>query len=65
MNYAVSPGGTDCWEMNIRLGLGHSSNVSDFRSAGEAVDWLLDTYPGVPLELNITSLLTYEKETNV
>ena len=64
MNYSVSPGGKDCWEMDVRTGLGHSSNFSDFKSAGAAVDFILDKYPGVPLELNITSLQAYEREIN-
>lgn len=64
MNYSVSPGGIDCWEMDVRVGLGRSSNYSDFKSAGDAINFILDKYPGVPLELNITSLQAYEREKN-
>ncbi len=65
MNYSVSPGGVDCWEMDIRTGIGHSSNVSDFKTAGEAVNYLLDKYPDTTIELTLKSLKAYEKETNV
>ena len=61
MNYAVSPGGIDCWEATIQR-YGHSSTASDFKSAGEALDWVLDRYPAQMLELTVTSLPAYEKE---
>jgi len=61
MNYAVSPGGIDCWEATIQR-YGYSSTASDFKSAGEALDWVLDRYPAQMLELTVTSLPTYEKE---
>lgn len=62
MRYSDSPGGVDCWEMDIRLGLGHSANISDFKTAGDAVNYILDKYPGVRIELAITSLQAYERE---
>ena len=59
MEYSVSPGGKDCWEATVYTGLGHSSNYSEYRSAGEALDHLLSIYPGVELELDVTSLEAY------
>jgi hypothetical protein len=61
VNYAVSPGGIDCWEVNIQ-GYGNSSTASDFKTAGEALNWVLDRYPAQMLELVVTSLPAYEKE---
>jgi hypothetical protein len=61
MNYAVSPGGVDCWEATIQ-GYGYSSTASDFKTAGEALNWVLDRYPAQMLELVVTSLPAYEKE---
>jgi hypothetical protein len=61
MNYAVSPGGIDCWEATIQR-YGYSSTASDFKSAGEALNWVLDRYPAQMLELKVTSLPAYEKE---
>jgi hypothetical protein len=61
MNYAVSPGGIDCWEATIH-GYGYSSTASDFKTAGEALNWVLDRYPAQMLELVVTSLPAYEKE---
>mgnify|MGYP003330796909 FL=1 len=58
MEYSVSPGGVDCWEINIQH-YGASENYSDFKSAGEAVNFLLDKYPGRELNLDITSLAAY------
>lgn len=63
MEYSVSPGGRDCWEVHVP-GYGCSSNYDGFKSAGEALEFVLDKYPGVPLELNVISLLAYEKEMN-
>ena len=59
MEYSVSPGGKDCWEATVYTRLGHSSNYSEYRSAGEALDHLLSIYPGVELELDVTSLEAY------
>lgn len=61
MNYAVSPGGVDCWEVTIQR-YGSSSTVSDFKTAGEALNWVLDKYPAEMLELTVSSLPAYEKE---
>jgi len=59
MEYSVSPGGKDCWEATVYTDLGHSSNYSEYRSAGEALDHLISVYPGVELELDVTSLEAY------
>jgi len=59
MDYSVSPGGINCWEADVELGLGHTKNYSEYRSAGEALDHLLSVYPGVELELDVTSLEAY------
>ena len=61
MNYACSPGGVDCWEINIQ-GYGESTCVSEFKTAGHALQYLLDNYPTDELELNVKSLNWYEKE---
>lgn len=68
MEYSVSPGGVDCWELNIEhryndsLVYGPGRCVSDFKTAGDAVNWLLDRYPEQMLELTITSLNAYYKD---
>jgi hypothetical protein len=62
MEYSVSPGGIDCWEVNVP-GYGCSENYSDFKSAGEAVEFVLDKYPAEELQLNIISLQAYERLT--
>ena len=61
MNYSCSPGGVDCWEVTIQR-YGSSSTVSDFKTAGEALNWVLDKYPAEMLELTVSSLPAYEKE---
>jgi hypothetical protein len=61
MNYSVSPGGTDCWEATIN-GYGTSSTATDFKTAGEALNWVVDRYPDEMLELTVVSLPAYEKE---
>jgi hypothetical protein len=60
INYAVSPGGIDCWEATIQ-GYGNSSTYSDFKTAGDAVNYMIDKYPDEMLELTIMSLPAYEK----
>ena len=59
MEYSVSPGGKDCWEATVFTGLGHSQTYGEYKSAGEALDHLLSVYPGVELELDVTSLEAY------
>ena len=61
MEYSCSPGGVDCWEATIQR-YGSSSTVSDFKTAGEALNWVLDKYPAEMLELTVSSLPAYEKE---
>ena len=61
MEYSCSPGGVDCWEATI-TGYGTSSTASDFKTAGEALQWVLDRYPDEMLELTVVSLPAYEKE---
>jgi hypothetical protein len=57
MNYACSPGGVDCWEVSI-----DGWCVSDFKTAGEALQYVLDKYPYDELNLNVKSLNWYFKE---
>lgn len=61
MNYSVSPGGIDCWETTIN-GYGTSTTASDFKTAGDALNWVIDRYPDEMLELTVISLSAYEKE---
>lgn len=58
MEYSCSPGGIDCWEATIQ-GYGESSTASDFKTAGEALNWVLDRYPDEMLELTVSSLKAY------
>ncbi len=61
MNYSCSPGGVDSWEVTIN-GYGESTTASDFKTAGEALDWVVDRYAGEMLELTVISIPAYEKE---
>ena len=58
MEYSCSPGGVDCWEITIQS-YGYSENYSDFKTAGDAVNFLLDKYPSREMNLDITSLGAY------
>jgi hypothetical protein len=60
MNYACSPGGVDCWEATIQ-GYGTSTTVSDFKTAGRALNYVIDKYPNEVLNLTVMSLPAYEK----
>jgi hypothetical protein len=59
MEYSVSPGGKNCWEATVYTGLGHSTNYSEYKSAGDALDHLLSVYPAVNLEVDVMSLEAY------
>lgn len=59
MDYSVSPGGINCWEMDVRTKLGHSSNYSDFPTAGHALNQLIRYYPDQSFVINVTSLDAY------
>ena len=61
MNYSCSPGGIDCWEVTIQ-GYGHSTTTSDFKTAGDALNYVIDKHPSEVLELSVTSFKAYEKE---
>ena len=61
MNYACSPGGVDCWEATVQM-YGSSNTAPDFKTAGQALNWVLDRYPDEVLELIVTSYPAYEKE---
>ena len=41
---------------------GTSTTGSDFKTAGDALNWVLDRHPDEMLELIVTSHLAYEKE---
>ena len=60
VEYSVPPGGVDCWEITIQ-DYGHSTCISDFKNAGEALNYLLDKYPHDELQLNIRSLSWYRE----
>jgi hypothetical protein len=59
MEYSCSPGGIDCWELEINEGLGHSSNYTDFETAGNALNHLIRMYPDVSHEVDIIGLPAY------
>jgi len=61
VEYSVSPGGVDCWEMEVRTGIGEHKNYSDYKTAGEALNHLISLYPDEQLSINITSLKAYFK----
>ena len=70
MEYSCSPGGIDCWELETREKLGCSINHGEFKTAGEALNYLLTIYPGIQHEVDIISLEAYNnlmerEETNV
>ena len=57
MDYSCSPGGVNCWEVSV-----DDWCVSDFRIAGDALQYVLDKYPYHELNLNVKSLNWYFKE---
>jgi len=57
MDYSCSPGGVNCWEVSI-----DEWYTSDFKTAGDALNYVLDKYPNQELELNVKSLNWYFKE---
>ncbi len=61
MEYSVSPGGIDCWEMDVKTDLYFSRVYSDFKTAGEAINKLIELHPDKELEVEIMSLNAYNK----
>lgn len=57
MDYSVSPGGVNCWEMIIG-----NKCYSDFKTSGHALDHLLIMYPDSSFNLSVVSLANYFKE---
>ena len=64
INYSVSPGGKDCWAVEVESGKGVRSRLfyrEGFNSAGQALDFLLEQYPERALEVSVKSLSWYFK----
>lgn len=61
VNYSCSPGGIDCWELNIQ-GYGYSTCISDFKTAGDALNYLVKHYPDQAMDINVRSLDWYFKD---
>lgn len=60
MEYSVSPGGIDCWEVTVQE-YGHSSNYSDFKTAGDALNYIINLYPEKTIKAEVISLGVYNK----
>ena len=61
VEYSVSPGGVDCWEMEVREGIGQHKNYSEYKTAGDALNHLISLYPDEQITVNVTSLNAYFK----
>ena len=61
VEYSVSPGGIDCWEMEVRTGIGQHTNYSEYKTAGDALNHLISLYGDEQISVNITSLNAYNK----
>ena len=59
MQYSCSPGGVDCWETTIQ-GYEESSTASDCKTAGKALDWVINKYPNDILKIRVMSLQVYD-----
>jgi len=59
VNYSVSPGGIDRWEMNIYTPQGYVANFSEFKTALEALEFAMEHYPTRELSVSIKSLEWY------
>ena len=57
VDYSCSPGGVNCWEVSI-----DEWCVSDFKTAGDALNYVLDKHPHQEIDLNVKSLNWYFKE---
>jgi len=57
MDYSCSPGGVNCWEVVV-----DEWCTSDFKTAGDALNYVLDKYPNQEIDLNVKSLNWYFKE---
>jgi hypothetical protein len=60
VEYSVSPGGVDCWEAEVR-GYGQTTNYSEYKTAGEALNHMLSLYGDNELNVNVISLTAYAK----
>jgi len=61
MEYSCSPGGIDCWEIEVKEGLGYTTNYTDFKTAGDALNYLISLYPDQYIDVDIKSLIAYHK----
>lgn len=64
INYSVSPGGKDCWAVEVESDDSVRSQLlyrEGFTSAGQALNFLLEQYPERVLEVEVKSLSWYFK----
>jgi hypothetical protein len=59
VNYSVSPGGVDCWEMTMDLG-NYKPHFGEFKTASEALEFAMEHFPTRELSVRIKSLEWYE-----
>jgi hypothetical protein len=58
VNYSVSPGGIDEWEMNVYLP-NYTAHFSEFKTLNEALEFVMKHYPTRELSVSIKSLEWY------
>jgi hypothetical protein len=59
VNYSVSPGGVDCWEMTVESP-GYKAHFGNFDNPSEALEYAMKHYPTRELSVSIKSLEWYE-----
>ena len=60
-NESVSSGSNNTWEMDVHVKLGHTSNYSDYKTAGHAIDHLVSLYSEERLDVVIYTLANHNK----
>ena len=60
-NESVSPGSNTTWEMDVHVKLGHTSNYSDYKTAGHAIDHLVSLFPEERLDVIVYTLANHKK----
>ena len=60
-NESVSPGSNTTWEMDVHEKIGKTTNYSDYKTAGDAINHLVSLYPEERFNVVVYTLAHYNK----
>ena len=60
IDYSVSPNGENSWEAEVNV-YGTTNIIQDFKTAGDALNYLINALPTQEIEAEVISVQAWEK----